>query len=108
MSDGTFFKPEIYLNRKIYRSRYELDGEIQDLEKDLQAIKEKFKMFAIATPKDIMQGEDILWAINTELSELWDALEEAMRDLTLIRLFKDHLEETGDDINNYYPYKDLI
>lgn len=106
MSTGTDFTTDIFLRNRIYRHKSELTQDIIDLALEIEEYKAKLKMLAISTPKDITTEEDILWYITTCVNETLEALEDAFRTRLLLLQFQDHLEETGADIIEYYPYKD--
>ena len=58
MGWGTAFNTEIYLNRKIFNHKYEVEDEIQQNEKYILDSITKLKMFVSANPRDIV---DIEW-----------------------------------------------
>ena len=54
MGYGTAFTTEIYLNRQIFSSRYELDEKVKELEDMIESAKRELTAFAVGTPRDIM------------------------------------------------------
>ena len=109
MGWGTQFKADIYINKQVFKSTYELDDKIEELSSTLNMYKALLKQYASATPRDIVpkewEGEPIEW-LNNKVDEIVDSFEELQYDLYRLRLFKDHLEETNTPIEEFNPYKD--
>ena len=57
MGWGTSFKKEIYLNREIFSSKYELEQKIEQNKIWITNIIQKLKMFVAANPRDIIDPE---------------------------------------------------
>ncbi len=108
MGWGTAFKTEVYLNKMTFQNIYELEIAIESAEAYITQSEKKLLMLAAASPKDICD-EDVevspLSYIQTETQELIDSLLEDKERLVLLELFKEHLEETGKNIEDYNPFK---
>ena len=120
MGWGTTFRSEVYLNRAVFRARGELDSAIEDLEKNIEDTRQELVMYAASSPKDILSKkvlsesdnieewtpQDIIGCLQSFIDETLTFMLEDSRNLQLLYLFRAHLEETGDDIMKYWPYKD--
>ncbi len=109
MGWGTTFTPEIYLNRLSFDTKYDLEQEIEDIKDCLSNIEKRILMISAARPEDIC-GEEFkdepLSAIQNEVTNLLEEYQEDMHKLVRLELFLIHLEDTGEDIKEYNPFKD--
>jgi hypothetical protein len=108
MGWGTTFNTEIYLNRKVFKTPYELQDTIEELKKDIENYWGQLKGLALATPKDISNGEsteEILNDITHTIDYLKEYIEDSYRVLQNLKEFQEHLKETGNNIMDYYPFK---
>jgi uncharacterized protein YlzI (FlbEa/FlbD family) len=104
MGWGTSFTADIYLNRIIFNSKYEVQSKIEELEENINRYREEILMYASATPKDIFPNseEDILFSIKCKINDLFECLEDDYRLLTRVHHFMEHIESTPDfDFNQY-------
>lgn len=103
MGYGTAFTTEIYLNRQIFSSRYELDEKVKELEGYIESAKRELTAFAVATPRDIMaekneEGyvENPIDQILARTREAFDWMEDNYRELNRLYLFQQYLDENPD------------
>ena len=94
MSWGTEFKIDIYLSRQDYNGNaFQVRDKIEELDKDINDIYNKIKMYASATPKDIVDQEnDAISFINQNIDELTESLEEYIINRYQLGLYLDYLE----------------
>lgn len=100
MGYGTAFTTEIYLNRQIFSSRYELDEKVKELEGYIESAKRELTAFAVGTPRDIMAEknedgyvENPIDQILTRTREAFDWMEDNYRELNRLYLFQQYLDE---------------
>lgn len=107
MGFGTSFTKEIYLNRQLFDSKYEVKSKIKELEDNIAEYREEILMYAAATPKDIHtdQDQDILSSIKCRVKELFEFLEEDYRLLHNLYHFEEYLDENPN--TNLDQYKDI-
>lgn len=103
MGYGTAFTTEIYLNRQIFSSRYELDEKVKELEDMIESAKRELTAFAVGTPKDIMaekneEGyvENPIDQILRRTREIFEWMEDNYRELNRLYLFQQYLDENPD------------
>lgn len=103
MGYGTAFTTEIYLNRQAFRSRYELDEKVKELEGYIESAKRELTAFAVATPRDVMAEknedgyvENPIDQILTRTRETFDWMEDNYRELNRLYLFQEFLDENPD------------
>lgn len=103
MGYGTTFTTEIYLNRQIFNSRYELDERVKNLESYIESAKRELTAFAVGTPKDIMveknedgEIENPIDQILRRTSETFEWMEDNYRELYKLYQFQEYLDENPD------------
>mgnify|MGYP001298660873 CR=1 FL=1 len=99
MSWGIEFQTDIYLSRQEYKTKYEVEDRIKELSNDITDCESKLKMYAIATPKDIVHAEnaeDIFDYINQEVLTLLEWYEELIIDRFKLNLYLEYLDEGGE------------
>ena len=103
MGYGTTFTTEIFLNRQLFDSRYELDEKVKELEDFIESAKLELTAFAVATPKDIMaeQNEDggienPIDQILRRTRETFDWMEDNYRELYRLYQLQEYLDENPD------------
>ena len=106
MSVTTVFYPTIQLRNKAYVSLDSLNCDIENLKNTINTCKEKLKMWAVSAPK--INKSDSIDIINLQIEVLLELYEESFINLHKLNIFKDYLEETKQDISEYYPYRDLL
>ena len=103
MGYGTTFTTEIFLNRQLFDSRYELDEKVKELEDFIESAKLELTAFAVATPKDVMaeQNEDgyvenPIDQILRRTRETFDWMEDNYRELYRLYQLQEYLDENPD------------
>jgi hypothetical protein len=103
MGYGTSFTTEIYLNRQIFNSRYELDDKIKELEGYIESTKRQLTSFAVSTPKDVIAEknedgyvENPIDQILRRTAETFEWMEDNYRELNKLYQFKEYLDENPD------------
>ena len=103
MGYGTTFTTDIYLNRMVFSSRYELDGRVKELENHIESAKRELLAFAIGTPKDIIAEknedgyvENPIDQILRRTAETFEWMEDIYRELNMLYQFKEYLDENPD------------
>ncbi|MBO5003871.1 MAG: hypothetical protein J6D03_01135 [Clostridia bacterium] len=96
-------------------SYYDLVDKIDDNEKWISKCKEKLKMLASCTPKDMFPenkiGEDTMFQLNREFDETWECIEEAnvtLNALYRIRTLVDMHRENGLDVTTLDNWNKII
>lgn len=95
MSWGTSFKTDIFINRQTFKSLYEVEAQIIEYEESIQHFEKRLMMMVAATPKD-----DVV-TLQDEVDEILDALRHDNYNLELLKMFKEHLQETGKDPKDF-------
>ena len=57
MSWGTDFNTDIFLTNMVFNSKYQVEEEIEERQKNMEGYKAKLKMYASSTPKDVVAEE---------------------------------------------------
>jgi hypothetical protein len=103
MGSATYFETEVFINRKVFSSRYELDQEIKDVEGFIESAKRELTAFSVSTPKDVMatQNEDgyvenPIDQILRRTGEIFEWMEENYFLLNRLYQFREYLEENPD------------
>lgn len=108
MGWGTTFNAGIYLNRKTFNSISELNEEIDNLYDEISSIRESILIQAAGGIAAFSKSEyisDDVSNFKSSMNEYFDQLAEANDLLYKLLLFKEMLDETGDDIGKYNPFK---
>ena len=96
MGWGTSFKKEIYLNREIFSSKYELEQKIEQNKIWITNIIQKLKMFVAANPRDIIdpewKEEPINW-LNNQIGDLIEVMEKISFENYQLNLYLDYINE---------------
>lgn len=100
MGFGTAFTTEIYLNRQIFSSRYELEQKIKELEGYIESAKRELTAFAVSTPKDVMSEKDENGYVENPIdqilrrtAETFEWMEDNYRELNKLYQYREYLEE---------------
>lgn len=96
MSWGIEFQTEIYLSRQEYKTKYCVEDRIKELDELINECEAMLKMYASATPKDIIPAdyseEQISW-LNNQINEQLEMYREYLLDRYRLKLYLDYLEE---------------
>lgn len=103
MGWGTEFTIDVYLNRQIFSSRYELDEKVKELEKHIESAKRELTALAVGTPRDIMAEknedgfvENPIDQILARTQEAFEWMEDNYKELHRLYLFQQYLDENPD------------
>ena len=103
MGYGTLFTTDIYLNRQIFNSRYELDERVKELENLIEMSKRELLAFAVSTPKDVIAEknedgyvENPIDQILRRTAEIFEWMEDNYRELNRLYQFQEYLDENPD------------
>ena len=103
MGYGTTFTTDIYINRMVFSSRYELDDKIKELENYIELSKRELLAFAVSTPKDVIteknedgEIENPMDQILRRTSETFEWMEDNYRELNKLYQFQEYLDENPD------------
>ena len=109
MGYGTLFTTDIYLNRQIFESRYELDEKVKELEKFIEMSKQELLALAVSTPKDVIAEKDAdgypqnpIEEVLRKTRETFEWMEDNYRELNKLYQFQEYLDENPDvDLNQF-------
>jgi len=103
MGYGTTFTADIYLNRQIFESRWELDEKVKELEKFIEMSKQELLALAVSTPKDVIaeKSEDgypqnPIEEVLRKTRETFEWMEDNYRELNKLYQFQEYLDENPD------------
>ena len=98
MSWGTTFNKELYINRKIFNSIYEVEDFIEDRRLYLGTLKQELTILAAGNPKDLVGEEwkeEVATGLSHKLNDLFNEIEETYRELVDLEYYKEYLEENN-------------
>ena len=98
MTWGIEFKSDIYLSRQSYLSKGDVEDKIEELSDNITDCESKLKMYAIATPKDIVSTEDsenIAYYLSNEINELLEEYRELIINRFKLDRYLDYLNDGG-------------
>ena len=109
MGYGTSFTADIYLNRQIFESRWELDEKVKELEKFIEQGKQELLALAVSTPKDVIAEKDAdgypqnpIEEVLRKTRETFEWMEDNYRELNKLYQFQQYLDENPDvDLNQF-------
>jgi hypothetical protein len=109
MGYGTLFTTDIYLNRQIFESRYELDEKVKELEKFIEMSKQELLALAVSTPRDVIAEKDEsgypqnpIEEVLRKTRETFEWMEDNYRELNKLYQFQEYLDENPDvEINQF-------
>lgn len=112
MGYGTAFTAEIYLNRQIFSSRYELDEKIKELEGYIEDSKRELTALAVSTPKDVMAEKNSDGYIESPIdqilrrtTEIFEWMEDNYRRLYGLYQFQEYLTQNPNiDLNQFKDF----
>lgn len=107
MGYGIDFKADIFLSRQDYPTKHSVTDRIEELSELIGECEAKLKMYASATPKDIIQSDDsedpIYW-ISSRIDEELEMYREYLINRYNLDLYLDYLTESENPIDD--PQKD--
>jgi len=98
MGWGTTFNKELYINRKVFSSIYEVEDFIEDCKLYLGTLKQKLTILAAGNPKDLVGKEwkeEVATGLSHKLNDLFNEIEETYRELVSLEYYKEYLEENN-------------
>jgi len=109
MGYGTTFTTDIYLNRQIFESRWELDEKVKELEDYIQSAKGELIALAVSTPRDVIAEKDEsgypqnpIDEVLRKTRETFEWMEDNYRELNKLYQFQEYLDENPDvDLNQF-------
>ena len=109
MGYGTSFTADVYLNRQIFESRWELDEKVKELEKFIEMSKQELLALAVSTPKDVIAEKDVdgypqnpIEEVLRKTRETFEWMEDNYRELNKLYQFQQYLDENPDvDLNQF-------
>lgn len=96
MGWGTDFKADIYLNKQVFSSKFEVEDKIEELSKSIDDNKSILKMYASSTPSAIVPDElkeDTIGWLNNEINMVLDTLQEEIVERYNLKLYLEYLEK---------------
>jgi hypothetical protein len=103
MGWGTSFKTEIYLNRQIFNSKWELEERIKEVEGYINSAKRELTALAVSTPKDVIAEKDEsgypqnpIDEVLRKVHETFEWMEDNYGDLNKLYQYQQYLEENPD------------
>jgi len=103
MGYGTSFTTDIYLNRQIFESRWELDEKVKELEKFIEQGKQELLALAVSTPRDVISDKDAdgypqnpIEEVLRKTRETFEWMEDNYRELNKLYQFQEYLDENPD------------
>lgn len=96
MTWGTDFKGDIFLSRQEYPTKHSVESRIKELDELIGECEAKLKMYASATPKDIIPSDDsedpIFW-IGARIDEELEMYREYLINRYNLDLYLEYLTE---------------
>jgi hypothetical protein len=100
---GIDFKADIFLSRQEYSTKYAVESRIKELDELIFECEAALKMYASATPKDIVPPdfleEPIDW-INRQIDEQFQMYQEYLRDRHNLELYLEYLDDGGEIVKS--------
>ena len=95
MSWGIDFKADIFLSRQSYDNKLQVDDRIRELNEDIKELESEIKMYASATPKDIITEEtdSVISSINRNLDDVLERYNEYLLDMYRLQLYLEYLND---------------
>ena len=97
MSWGIDFKADIFLSRQDYPTKHSVEDRIKELDDLISGCEAKLKMYASATPKDIISSDDsedpIYW-ISSHIDEELEMYREYLINRYNLDLYLEYLTES--------------
>lgn len=93
--DGTSFNYDFYIKHKSYSNKFQLEREIDDIENNIQEIKQRVFGFAVATP--ILTPGNIMSDMISEIKREIDNEFEYLEDSIILKYKLNLLKETMED-----------
>ena len=96
MTWGTDFSIDIFLSRQEYKSKFDVEDKIKELDEQINDCESQIKMYVSATPKDIVPSEyseeQISW-LNNQINEHLEMYREYITDRFKLELYLEYLSQ---------------
>lgn len=96
MGWGTEFNIEIFLSKKVFSNKYEVEEKIEENKKWISDNISKLKMFAASNPRDIIdpewKEEPINWLSN-QIDDIISGIEEFYSENYRLDLYLEYINE---------------
>jgi hypothetical protein len=98
MSWGIDFYTNVFISRQNFGSSHEVAAKIEELEEELEIIKDKFLIMSAASDFTKFYGDsdDKPFNLRDEVSDLLDWYSRNVRLITKLKLYKEYLENKGE------------
>lgn len=94
MGWGIDFKANVYLSRQIYSNKEQVEDAITEKQKAIKHATEQLLILVAGNPKDLLQTEgELVFEIQSMVSDLIETICEEQRNITLLNLFVDEISE---------------
>lgn len=99
MSWGTDFKADIYISRKLFRSKEDIMSYIDDIKEQIARVEKQLTILISGNPKDLLESPDendrmqIYWEIDNTTRELYEELHSSHIELFKAELLLNTVEE---------------
>jgi hypothetical protein len=101
MGWGTDFRTNIFISKQTFGSKDDIEMKLAELDETINDIESQIKMYASATPKDIMpddwKDEPINW-LGIRLEELFVSYQEALIERFKTTLYQDYIDSNNIDL----------
>lgn len=97
MGWGTVFSPEVYINKMLFESEYDVDSKIEELEAYLKSAEDDLLICAALSPKDFKESDedDVVFMIKRRFKEAIEFYRESIDTLNQLYLLRDHIVKGG-------------
>lgn len=103
MGFGMYLMTTLYYNRESYKTKWEVEREIQDLKEDIERYKTSINNLVMITePKKFITDEntDPVWWLTNEYKEYMELLEESQYKLWKLELLYEEWDKCHDKEDN--------
>lgn len=103
MGFGMYLMTTLYYNKVTYRTKYEVEQRIEELEESISRYKEGlYRLVMMTEPNKFITDKDtdLLWWLSNEYKEYTRLLEEALYELWKLELLCDNWDKCHDKSNN--------
>jgi len=96
------FTGDVYLNRLIFRQKWEVEEKITELQREIAESYEILLMLVAVDTQNLREkDEDLIYSIRNRVSEHVEIIQEAQSKLTLLQLYLHHIEENGISVETH-------
>ena len=99
MGWGVDFKADIFLSKQSYPTRYSVEDRIKELDSEIGDCEATLKMYASATPRDIIPADysdqGVFW-FNIQINAALEEYREHILDRYRLQLYLEYLNDGGE------------